>query len=201
MAVLIRIGIWGIQTLIGVLVGYALFVGDLVLFVNGLLGLATTVVPDILDRIGGITFSRAIILWIAIAVLLHTLGMAGPYETIWWWDHLTHTLSAALLASFGYAVARALDAHSPHISLPPDFLFLYVFLFTMAAGVLWEVLEFVGRMFARWIGQQPLLVQYGLTDTVLDLLFDGVGALIVGLGGQRWAGHVTETFKSRLGNR
>ncbi len=189
------------QALIGVFVGYALFVGDLVLFVNGLLGLATTVVPDALDRFAGVTFSRAIVLWIAIAVLLHTLGMAGPYETIWWWDHLTHTLSAALLASFGYAIARALDEHSPRLSLPPDFLFLYVFLFTMAAGVLWEVLEFAGRMLARWIGQQPLLVQYGLTDTILDLLFNGVGALIAGLVEHRWDGLPTETWTSRFGNR
>jgi hypothetical protein len=199
--VLIRIGIRGIQTIIGVLVGYALFVSDLVLLVNGLLGLATTVVPGALDRFAGITFSRAIILWLAIAVLLHTLGMAGPYETVWWWDHLTHTLSAALLASFGYAIARALDEHSPSISLPPDFLFLYVFLFTMAAGVLWELLEFVGRILARYIGQQPLLVQYGLTDTILDLLFDGVGALIVGLVAQRWAGLPTEMWTSKFGNR
>lgn len=198
MAALIRIGIRGIQALVAGVVVYGLVVGDLVLVVNGLLGLVTTVVPDSLNRIVGAVFSRETVLWIAIVVLLHTLGMAGPYETIWWWDHLTHTLSAALLASFGYAVARALDEYSTAISLPSDFLFLYVFLFTMAAGVLWEVLEFVGRMLARSIGQQPLLIQYGLRDTILDLMFDGMGALIVGLVGQQWGGLSTEAFISRF---
>lgn len=184
----------GIQALIAAIVAYGLVVGKFVLVVNGVLGLATTLLPWALARYASISVDRTLALWIATAVLLHTLGMAGPYEVIWWWDHLTHTLSAALLASVGYALARALDEHSASLSLPADFLFLYVILFTMAAGVAWEVIEFAGRMLARSSGQQPLLIQYGLQDTVLDLLFDGVGAVVVGLLGQRWAGVSTETF-------
>ncbi len=191
----------GIQVVIAGVVTYGMLAGELVVVINGLLGLATTFLPRVLGRFGGISFDRPVVLWIAIAVLLHTLGMAGPYETIWWWDHLTHTLSAALLASVGYALARALDEHSPDISLPADFLFLYVVLFTMAAGVLWELMEFVGRMAARWIGQQPLLIQYGLQDIILDLLFDGVGAVVVGIFGQRWGGISKETFASRFDDR
>lgn len=198
MAALIRASIRGLQAVIAIFVAYGLFASDLVLVVNGVLGLAMTGVPDALDRVFGIVFNKIVVLWIAVAVLLHTLGMAGPYETIWWWDHLTHTLSAALLASFGYAIARALDDHSPAISLPPDFLFLYVILFTLAAGVLWEVLEFMGRMLAQSVGQQPLLIQYGLRDTILDLLFDGVGALIVGLVGQRWVNVSSEAFLAEI---
>ncbi|MFB6085705.1 MAG: hypothetical protein ABEJ84_02685 [Halodesulfurarchaeum sp.] len=178
----------GIRFLIGVIVAWGLLAGNGVLVVNGLLGLATTLLPWALSRMASISVGRPLALWIGIAVLLHTLGMAGSYETVWWWDHLTHTLSAALLASVGYALARALDEHSASISLPGDFLFLYVVLFTMAAGVAWELVEFLGRMLLRSIGQQPLLVQYGLQDSVLDLLFDGVGAVIVGLLGQGWAG-------------
>ncbi|MDZ7850044.1 MAG: hypothetical protein U5K70_04255 [Halodesulfurarchaeum sp.] len=188
----------GIQALVLAIVGYGLLAGDFVLVINGLLGFLTMLLPWALSRFAAISVGRVLALWIAVAVLLHTLGMAGPYETIWWWDHLTHTLSAALLASVGYALARALDEHSESISLPPDFLFLYVILFTMAAGVAWEVAEFVGRLLALSIGKQPLLIQYGLQDTILDLLFDGVGALIVGLLGQRWAGVSKETFAARF---
>ena len=198
MVSLSRLALRGIQGAIATIVAYGVLAGDAVLVVNGLLGLATTLLPWALDRFGDVSFGRPLVFWIAIAVLLHTLGMAGHYEAIWWWDHLTHTLSAALLASVGYALARALDEHSAVISLPGDFLFLYVILFTMAAGVAWEVAEFLGRMIARSLGHQPLLVQYGLSDTILDLLFDGVGAVIVGLAGQRWAGVSTESFASRF---
>ena len=201
MASLSRVTFRGIQGAIGTIVAYGFLVGDAVLVINGLLGLATTLLPWALARFGDVSFGRPLVLWIAIAVLFHTLGMAGQYESIWWWDHLTHTLSAALLASVGYALARALDDHSAVISLPGDFLVLYVILFTMAAGVAWEVLEFVGRMVAHSIGHQPLLIQYGLQDTVLDLLFDGVGALIVGLAGQRWAGVSTVSVAKRFETR
>ncbi len=176
------------QGLVGVLVAVGLLRGNLVLAVNGTIGLATTLVPAAFHRFWEITFRPRFVVWIAAAVLLHTVGMAGPYETIWWWDHLTHTLSAALVAGVGYAVADALDEHARGITLPRDFLFVYVILFTMAAGVLWEVLEFGGRELAQGVGQQPILIQYGAQDTVLDLLFDAVGAVIVGVLGQRWTG-------------
>jgi hypothetical protein len=174
-----------IQALVVVLVLHGAVAGDFVVVVNGLLGFAATLLPAVLERTHGVSFSPPVVLWIAVAVLLHTVGMTGSYTAIWWWDHLTHTLSAALVASLGYAFARAVSER-PGITLPRDFLFVYVLLFTIAAGVLWEVLEFVGRLLASRVGHQPLLIQYGLQDTVLDLLFDAVGAVIVGLLGQRW---------------
>ncbi|APE94614.1 hypothetical protein [Halodesulfurarchaeum formicicum] len=170
-----------IQVAIALVVIYGTVTMDLVVVVNGLLGLGTTLLPTGLKRAYGVSFPTTVVLWVAVAVLLHTLGMAGPYTTVWWWDHLTHTLSATLVASVGYAFARAFEEQAPGITLPADFLFVYVVLFTMAAGVLWEVLEFVGRLLASWLGHQPLLVQYGLQDTILDLLFDAVGAIVVGV--------------------
>lgn len=176
------------------LVAYGLVRGNVVLVVNGLLGVGVTLVPWLLRRYGGVEIARPFVLWIGVAVLAHTLGMAGPYETIWWWDHLTHTLSAALLASLGYALARTLETETSEIRLPADFLLVFVVIFTLAAGVLWEVLEFLGRLATRSIGRQPILIQYGLQDTVLDLLFDGVGAIVVGLWGQRWVGRSGTVF-------
>lgn len=42
-------------------------------------------------------------IWISAAGFLHVLGMLGLYESTWWWDHLTHTVSAALVAALVYA--------------------------------------------------------------------------------------------------
>jgi len=44
--------------------------------------------------------------WITSAVFLHTLGSAWFYAEIVWWDHLTHALSATLVAGAGYGAAR-----------------------------------------------------------------------------------------------
>jgi hypothetical protein len=158
--------------------------GNLVLGVNALGGFLVTLFPWLGRRAWGIRLSSPIVLWLGVAVLFHTVGMAGWYETVWWWDHLTHTLSAALLAALADTGIRLLAASSDRITLPPAFRLVLVLVLTLAAGVLWEVMEFLGRMLATWYGHQPLLVQYGLADTVLDLAFDGLGALLgtVGLG-------------------
>lgn len=173
------------QALIVALSGYGLLVGNPAVVVNSLLGLAATLVPALLRRDFGIAMETPLVAWIAIAALLHTIGMVGPYEGVWWWDHLTHTLSASLVAGVGFAVTRAIDEYWEDIYLPPNFMFVYIVLFTLAAGVLWEVLEFVGREVALVLGRAPILIQYSLTDTMLDLLFDGAGGIIVAAFGQR----------------
>jgi len=36
----------------------------------------------------------------------HAVGMLGPYDDIWWWDHVTHTHSATILGGVTFAAAR-----------------------------------------------------------------------------------------------
>lgn len=172
------------QALIVGVGAYGLLIRNVSIVVNAVLGLATTVLPGVLARDHELVLDPDLIRWITLAILLHTIGMAGPYETVWWWDHLTHTLSAALVAIVGYAVTRAIDEHWESIYLPPDFRFVFVLVFTLAAGVLWEVMEFVARALALVFGQRAVLVQYGVADSVLDLVFDLLGGVLVGfLGG------------------
>lgn len=153
--------------------------------VNGLAALAVTFLPAVLERDYQVRLGAGLTALIAMAVFLHVVGMTGLYESITWWDHLTHTISAIIVATSGYATVRAFDEHSDALSLPAEFTFAFVFLFTMALGVLWEVLEFAGREFAFLVGAAPVLVQYGLEDTLLDLVFDAVGALLLALFGGR----------------
>ena len=172
------------QAIIAGLVVFGLWTGNLAIVINGVLGLLATFLPAILRRDHQIALEPPLVLWITLAIFLHTLGMLGPYQDLWWWDHLTHTLSATVVATVGYAVTRAIDEYWEEIYLPPDFLFVYVVLFTLAAGVLWEVLEFVGHEIGVYLGQGPVLIQYGIRDTVVDLVFDAIGAVIVAVFAQ-----------------
>jgi len=186
------------QAVILALVGYGLATRNPSIVVNAVLGLITTFLPAILRRDYQIAMDTPMVAWIAIAVLLHTLGMIGPYDAVWWWDHLTHTLSASLVAGVGFAVTRAVDEYWEEIYLPPDFMFVYIVLFTLAAGVLWEVLEFVGREIALAFGQGPILVQYDVADSVIDLVFDGIGAVLVAALGQRRFDRLIDSIERAL---
>jgi FlaA1/EpsC-like NDP-sugar epimerase len=161
-------------------------IGSVGVAVNAGLALFTLAVPAILQRDRGVVFSRWLTVWVAGALLIHLFGMVVLYDSVWWWDHLTHMVSAALVASVGYAVTTALDEYSDALHVPTAFLWVYILLFTLAAGVFWELLEWVGRDLAQRVGVEPVLVVYGLDDTMLDLAFDVVGGVVAALvGGTR----------------
>jgi hypothetical protein len=177
------------------------FTKNVSVVVNASVALAITFLPAVLERDWGIYLDPWLTLWITTAVLLHAIGMLGPYATIPWWDHVTHTLSATIVAGVGYATARAVDEHSEAIYLPETFLTAFVLLFTMAIGVTWEILEFLAREIARFFGVQAVLVQYGLDDTLVDLLFNTVGAVLVALFGTNMFSSVVDSLVDRFEER
>ncbi len=174
------------------LVGF-LFVGldrgSLGIVVNSLVALGVTELPALLERDYDIPMDPALVLWVTTAVFLHALGTLGPYRDIWWWDHVTHMLSASLVAASGYAAARAVDAHADAISLPPSFMFAFILLVTVAFGVFWEVVEFALAGLSAVFGSGNVLTQYGLRDTMLDLVFDVLGGVVVAVWG---TAHLTD---------
>ncbi len=190
------------------LVGF-LFVGlyeiDVGIIVNAGFGLGITGLPAVLERDYEIPMDAGLTLWITAAVFLHTFGTIGLpwmdlnfYQTIWWWDHLTHALSSSLVAGAGYATVRAIDAHTDHLSLPPRVTFVFIIVLVIAFGVLWEVAEFVIAQVSTILDVEPVLTQYGVGDTMLDLIFNTVGAIIVGVFATTRLSHVAEGIERRL---
>jgi len=190
------------------LVGF-LFVGlyetDLGVTVNAGVALAITTLPAVLERDYQIPMDAGLTLWITGAVFLHALGTVGLpgmeasfYQAVWWWDHLTHALSASIVAGAGYATARALDEHLEELYFPPAFTFVFLLMLTIAFGVAWEVLEFALSELSGAVGAPPALTQYGVGDTLLDLLFDAAGAVVVATWGTAHLAGVTEALQMRL---
>ncbi|MGM0399488.1 MAG: hypothetical protein ACQEQY_10935 [Halobacteriota archaeon] len=176
--------------------------------VNAGIALLVTRLPSILEREYDIPLDPGLTLWITAAVFLHALGTVGlpgmdqnVYASIWWWDNLTHVVSASLVAGAGYATARALDAHVEDLDFPPRFLFAFILLLTLAFGVLWEIVEFGLAELADVLGTEAVLTQYGVADTMQDLLFDAVGAVVVALWGFTRLTDVSEAIRRGLENR
>jgi hypothetical protein len=146
--------------------------------VNAALALAVTTLPAVLRRDHGVVLGPRITGWILVSLFLHSVGMAGLYGAVRWWDHLTHVVSAALVTGVAYALVRSADEHSEAVRFTTGFLLAFVFLTTVALGVAWELAEYGARELARATGMDPILVVYGIDDTLADLAFDMLGGVL-----------------------
>ena len=165
---------------------------------NGTIGLLVTFVPAALERNYDLPLDPWLGVWITSAVFLHTLGSAWFYAQIWWWDHLTHALSASLVAGVGYTTIRAVDLHSDEIRIPARFAFVFIFAVVLGFGVVWELFEFGLDIVADETGIDMPLAQYGLDDTVSDLTYNAVGAFLVAVFGQAHLAGVADDVREGL---
>lgn len=174
----VALGVLLLQVAIVATVFESLRRGNVAATVNAVASLGAAVLPTTVELLvaPSADLPTALSLWIAVAGFLHVLGMLGLYESSWWWDHLTHALSASLIGALFYAaVLVAWGGDWPTAATVTVGL-------TFAVGVFWELIELVARDLGERFDVEPVLVYYGLRDTALDLVFDLVGAIaVVGL--------------------
>ncbi|WP_408959591.1 hypothetical protein [Natrinema sp. 74] len=171
---------------------------DLTTVVNAGVALGITVLPAVLERDAKFPLEPGLVFWLTAAVFLHALGSAGLYGVVGQWDSLTHTISASIVAAAGYAVVRAIDLHSDEVYLPTPMLFAFILIFVLAFGVVWELLEFAIDESARLLGTQAVVAQYGLSDTIVDLVYDTLGAVVAAVWGSFYLTDLSQRIAGRL---
>jgi hypothetical protein len=195
-----------LQALMVAILGIGLYTGNAGIVVNAAVGLLVTQLPALLERRFRITMSVGLVLWITLAMFLHALGtvpLLGPdfeslYGATWWWDHMTHALSSSLVVGSAYAVTRAIQEHTEYIHMGPKFTFAYLLVFVMAFGVFWELIEFYIAVGAELFGVPQVLTQYGLDDTVLDLVYNTMGGLLVAVFGTTYLTGISDQLRGRF---
>ncbi|WP_138004581.1 hypothetical protein [Halalkalirubrum salinum] len=195
-----------LQAMMVALLGIGLYVGDASIMTNATIGLLVTQLPAILERRYEITMNVGLVLWITLAMSLHALGTVplpgldfeSLYGATWWWDHMTHALSSSLVVGSAYAITRALQEHTEHLHMGPRFTLVYLLIFVMAFGVFWELIEFYVAIGAQVLGIPRVLTQYGLDDTVLDLIYNSIGGLLVAIFGTTYLTGVSDQIRDRL---
>lgn len=184
------------------LVGYGAVTGAIGLAVNGVLSLAVTFVPALLARRYDHEFDPRLSLWITVAASVHAAGFLGPYDAqsglLAWYDQVAHMISGAFVAGIGYALVEALDRGSDSIDFPEEFRFVFVIVFILAFGVLWEIGEFAGGAVGTAVSGTEILVQYGIRDIVSDLVFNTIAASAVALWGTGYFDDFAAVFTGRL---
>lgn len=176
--------------------------------VNTLVGLGVVQLPAIIERDYDMPMDPRLVLWVAAAVFLHAFGTVGVpglgwnfYTELWWWDHLTHALSASVVAAAGYSTVRAIDIHSEEVHIPPKFVAVIILIFVLAFGVFWELLEFAIGVGADLTGTPGVLTQYGVDDTLRDFTFNTIGGLFVALWGGLYLSDLSTAISEKLGDR
>lgn len=134
-----------------------------------------TYLPDTAEDLYDVHFQPWQRVYTEITMLAHAVGFLGPYNDTWWWDHVTHVLSASLLGGSVHVAARR-RGRSPNRAVP---------IAVVGGGLFWEVLEYSIHRVSDRLGIEPVLVYYGPRDTVKDLLFNLLGALLVLAFGDR----------------
>jgi len=111
----------------------------------------------------------------------------GYYTRFWWWDIALHTMSGFLLGIVGFLLVHLLnETEEIGLHMKPGFVAFFAFLFALGIGTLWELFEFAMDRFLGMNMQKPMLGDTsGLVDTMIDLLVDAAGALVIALYGYR----------------
>ncbi|ELY63221.1 glycoside hydrolase family protein [Natrinema versiforme] len=180
----------GLQLGLAALLGYGVVTFQFGISGTAGLALGITLLPAWLRWEYGYSMDAGLVLWITAAVLLHTMGSLWLYETYQWYDEIAHTVSAAVIAGLGYAAFRAFELYSDEMNVPSTFRSVFIVVFVLAIGVIWEVLEFA-------LGGAVVTV-YGIDDIVTDFVFNAVGAVIVAIWGTGYVSELVGFFGRRL---
>jgi hypothetical protein len=162
--------------LMGVLSIVVAFIGwsavDVAVFALGLLGL---VIPRFLGIRPALDASFGVTVLVAA-----WSGLLNLYESIAWWDVLVHFVLNGLIAAVLYILAVRCgvvpDPETGAVRLRSIVTLTTVF--GLAAGVLWEIVEWVGNTYI----DETIFVGYA--DTIGDLAAGGLGALLAGFAGR-----------------
>ncbi len=137
-----------------------------------------TFVPMLLERNYHISLPWILEILIVFALFLHIGGgVLSIYYTIPLYDKFAHFVSSFLVAFISFAVIYILDEYWTGLHMDRRAMAFVVIVSTMAFGVVWEFIE--------W-GSDLIFVtheQWGLTDTMTDLLVDTIGGILMALFG------------------
>lgn len=156
-------------------------------------GIVALLLPSLLQKKFGLEIpSRMMIVY---AVFLYCSIYLGEVRSFYYliphWDNLLHTFSGAMLGALGFSVITLLNrTDRVPLTLSPAFVAVFGFCFAVAVGVVWEVYEFLAdgvlgtnmQKFALESGEK-LVGRAAVHDTMIDLIVDAVGALVVSVIG------------------
>lgn len=169
-----------IQFVILMTVVTSLVTGNFFVSISGTIVLFVSFIPYYFERKTHIIIPWWVTFFIALSLYLHIAGYSmGWYESGYpYYDKFAHLISSMTVAMLVFLLVLILNRYE-NIRFSRVMIFFSVFLFTLALGSIWEILEFsIDQVFGNRLHFNTML-QHGLDDTMSDLIFNLIGGLIV----------------------
>ncbi|WP_292521808.1 hypothetical protein [Methanoculleus sp.] len=163
-----------IQGLILLAVASSIVAGEYFLGFSAGIAFLLTMAPTLMTRNLRLCLPWEVNLFVAVSLYLHVMGHVGEYYVTLapYYDKLTHLVSSATVALIAFFLA-VLAEHQGDVRLTRTAIIVFILVSTLAAGAIWEIYEFAAdELFATDL-------QHGNADTMMDLVMDLVGAVIV----------------------
>lgn len=163
------------------------------MLVQCFLGIIAMMLPDMLKKSLHLSIPSGMM--VLYAIFLYCAIFLGEvrsyYYTVPHWDTILHTFSGGMLGALGYSFVTILNKSDRiPLNLSPLFVAVFSFCFALTLGVFWEIYEFsfdgiLGLNMQKFMLEDgtPLIGRAALTDTMKDLIVDGIGAFVMSLVG------------------
>lgn len=166
-------------------VAWALIQQQWVVAIQAGLLLATTYIPHwFIERPYGIglpvEFHFTVASFLFLSIFVGTIMRL--YHYLHGWDWVIHGASGIVLGFFGFMILYTLYIQK-RLDMSFKLMAMFAFCVGLAGGALWEIGEFTSDTF---IGTHA---QFNATDTMMDLVTDALGSLVVSLVGYYYLKH------------
>ena len=198
---------WGVRLITIILLAYSIVgislkrsddsqVGDFTFIAINAFGLLlSSFVPTFIHKRWKIfvpdLFLRIYLGFVTAGLLLGEIGKFFVYVS--WWDSILHLFSGSLIGvvgfSFIYIVNKTPDTE---LKLSPGLIAMFVFCFSLAVGVIWEIIEYTVdgifidsnmQRFRDSITGELWMGRKAIRDTMKDLILDTIGSFFISILG------------------
>ncbi|NYT17262.1 MAG: hypothetical protein GKC06_04570 [Methanomicrobiales archaeon] len=169
---------WAMQGLILLEGIYGLIILNPSIIFTAFIGFFLTCIPYLIERRVRVTLPWEVNFLIAFAVFLHVAGYSQHlYLFLYpYYDKFAHFISSITVAVLAFVSILLINRFSC-TKLARWQIFFYIVIFTMAIGSFWEIYEYLMDTFFG--SHLTKLLQHSLDDTMIDLITDLLGGIVV----------------------
>ena len=135
--------------------------------------------PLFIERNLKISLPWVLDLLIVIPLILHVWGGVLGLYSVPYYDKIAHFISSVIIAFLALIIIYVLDIYWEGLKMDFFMIAFFIIIFTIAIGGIWEIGEFISDQII--VGAPK--AQVSLSDTMMDLIYDSIAGIIVGIGG------------------